>query len=112
MTTTTSEYACLDCGEEFTAAEAMNDHIDESHNEGYGSFGDECILHLDNGNTLRTDTFEDSPDGASYVRVCDPDGREFAYWTWEEWAEDPMLVMGAIFGAAANAPDDLLGDDT
>lgn len=65
-------------------------------------YGDECVLTLDNGMTLRTDTYADHPAGASYVRVCDPDGNEVAYWTYTEWQEDPQLVMGAIFGAAAH----------
>lgn len=63
-------------------------------------YGDECILQLDSGNTLRTDTYADSPEGSTYVRVCDSGGAEIAYWICDEWAEDPMLVMGAIFGAA------------
>lgn len=67
------------------------------------NYGDECVLHLNNGNTLRTDTYDDSPEGASYVRVCGPDEQEIAYWSVDEWASDPMLVMGAIFGAAGSS---------
>lgn len=33
-------YRCLDCGAEFSSAEAMNAHIDVEHNEGYGTEGD------------------------------------------------------------------------
>jgi hypothetical protein len=67
-------------------------------NEGYGT---ECVIQLANGNTIRTDTYDDNPAGSSYVRVCAPDGREIAYWTYTEWAEDPQLVMGAILGAVS-----------
>lgn len=67
---------------------------------------DEFILHLENGNTIRTDTYADHPEGSSYVRICGPDGREFAYWSYTEWAEDPQLVMGAILGSAGSAPDE------
>lgn len=63
-------------------------------------YGIEFVLSLANGNTLRTDTFDANPAGASYVRVCDAAGTEVAYWTAQEWADDPELVMGAIFGAA------------
>lgn len=62
----------------------------------------ECVIQLANGNTIRTDTYDDNPDGSSYVRVCAPDGREIAYWTYTEWEEDPQLVMGAILGAASS----------
>lgn len=41
----------------------------------------------------------ESPDGTSYVRVCDPEGREVAYWNYEEWRDEPEFVMGAIVGA-------------
>lgn len=31
-----TDYKCLDCGAEFDTAEAMNEHIDAEHTEGYG----------------------------------------------------------------------------
>jgi hypothetical protein len=37
-------------------------------------------------------------DTPSYVRVCDPLGREIGYWVSDEWRDDPELVMGAILG--------------
>ena len=36
MTAPNAEYACLDCEFETDSEAAMNDHIDEAHNEGYG----------------------------------------------------------------------------
>lgn len=34
----------------------------------------------------------------SYVRICDPDEQELVYWIFDEWAEDPELVLGALVG--------------
>lgn len=44
-------------------------------------------------------------EGCSFVRVVDPLGRELAYWTNEEWADDPTVVMGAIIGALVRGND-------
>jgi hypothetical protein len=65
----------------------------------------EFSVEIGNGNTIRTDTYDTNPAGASYVRVCGPDGTEFAYWAYEEWEADPQLVMGAFLAAAGNPPD-------
>lgn len=59
----------------------------------------EYIVRLENGRSIRTDSFQDNPAGASYVRICDEHGNEVAYWDHAEWAEDPQLVMGAILGS-------------
>lgn len=66
----------------------------------------EFTLTLDNGHTIRTDTYRNNPGGASYVRVCDPQGDEVAYWVADEWEESPEEVMGAILGAAGARPRD------
>lgn len=68
-------------------------------------YGDEFVVYLRNGNTIHTDTFADHEAGSSYVRVCDLDGKEIAYWSSTEWVEDPELVMGAILGAAGDGRD-------
>jgi len=65
-------------------------------------YGIECVIQLANGNTIRTETYDSTPAGSSYVRVCAPGGDEIAYWTYTEWAEDPQLVMGAFLGAASS----------
>lgn len=44
------------------------------------------------------------PNDVTYVRVCDGEGLEIAYWSCEEWEEDPCGVMGAIVGALRNSP--------
>jgi hypothetical protein len=72
-------------------------HDEGQAGEGYGA---ECVIELASGGTIRTDSFEANPGGSSYVRVCEPGGRETGYWTWDEWKEDPQFVMGAILGAA------------
>jgi hypothetical protein len=63
-------------------------------------YGDECIIDLASGRTIRTDSYADSPEGSTYVRVCEADGAEAGYWTCDEWREAPEEVMGAILGAA------------
>ena len=66
-------------------------------------YGDECVIELASGRTIRTDSYADSPEGSTYVRICDQDGTEAAYWTSDEWREEPGEVMGAILGAAKGA---------
>jgi hypothetical protein len=60
-----------------------------------GTHMPETVLNLANGWTLRSD------DGDS-VRLCEPDGTERIYWDQNEWHEDPVGVMAAIFGAASS----------
>lgn len=64
-------------------------------------FGSECVLILENGMQLRGDG--EDPDGTSYVRVCDVDGDEIAYWTADEWCDEPESVMGAVLGALVHS---------
>jgi hypothetical protein len=68
-------------------------------------YGNETIIRLAGGATLRCDSYDENPQGASYLRVCDPAGEEIAYWTAEEWREDPELVIGAFMGAADKAQE-------
>jgi hypothetical protein len=67
-----------------------------TNEESTGEFGDETILTLTNGRSIHTAAY---PGAADYVRVVE-DGKEIAYWSSDEWREDPAGVMGAIFGAA------------
>lgn len=60
-------------------------------------YGEECIIPLLEGGSIRTPAF---PEECDYVRVCNDDAEEVGYWTWEEWQEDPQVVMGAIIGCA------------
>lgn len=81
------------------------DHAEASAGDQYGS---EAALIAHTGFELRYDT-----DGEllTYVRVCDPLGRELAYWTYDEWQEDPQLVMGAIIGALVRGQPAPVGRD-
>lgn len=60
----------------------------------------EIIIPLPWGGTLRCGEGEVFQHGG-YVRVCDADGCEMpgCYWDKQEWADEPELVMGAIFGS-------------
>ncbi|MNR71500.1 hypothetical protein D3C71_21280 [compost metagenome] len=69
------------------------EHIEANKGVTYGA---ECAVVAHNGFELRYDVGDEF---LTYVRICDPLGREIAYWTYEEWAEDPQLVMGGILGA-------------
>jgi hypothetical protein len=60
-------------------------------------YGTEVVLTVENGMQLRADGSD--PNGTTYVRVCDPKGREVAYWIEDEWRDEPAFVMGAIIGA-------------
>ncbi|BDC78564.1 hypothetical protein [Aquipseudomonas alcaligenes] len=61
-------------------------------------YGDECVTQkVGSIRQIRTPAY---PSECDYVRVV-VDGLEIAHWSSDEWADDPMTVMGAIFGAAA-----------
>lgn len=45
---------------------------------GAGGYGDESILQVHTGFLLKVPAY---PQECDYVRVCDPFGREVAYWT-------------------------------
>lgn len=76
-------------------AEIELDHIEDSVDLTYPA---ECELLTHTGFALRYDVEDEL---LTYVRVVDPLGREVASWVFEEWQEDPQLVMGAILGALA-----------
>lgn len=63
-------------------------------------YGEECVTQ--NVGSIRQIRTPAHPSECDYVRVV-VDGLEIAYWSSDEWADDPMTVMGAIFGAA-NGP--------
>lgn len=61
-------------------------------------YGQECVVKaFGNNRELRSPAY---PDACSYVRVVlQGTDLELAYWTEEEWASDPAVVMGAVIGA-------------
>lgn len=68
---------------------------------------DEVVVALADGWTLRSGVYARELDDkhvlacGEYVRLCKPDGEEYAYWDQDEWKCDPELVMGAIINSAA-----------
>lgn len=84
------------------------EHIRHSADNDYG---EEAALLVHTGFSLRYSAREEAP--CDYVRVCDPAGREIAYWVSDEWRDDPEGVMGAILGALARGePLTLSGADS
>jgi len=79
--------------EMFDWSEEEARHARENINNTYG---DECVVPLANGRQLCTPAF---PEPAGYVRVVHH-GFELAYWTSDEWRDDPEGVIGAFIGAA------------
>lgn len=63
----------------------------------------EVVLELANGYTIRS-AAEDLWAG-EYVRVVAPNGDEVLYWHYNEWQEDPILVMGAFLNVAIRAKE-------
>jgi hypothetical protein len=59
----------------------------------------ETTITLANGWTLRSEAGDN-------VRLVQPDGTERIYWDRNEWHEDPVGVMAAIFGASVRLPAD------
>ncbi|VTU42260.1 MULTISPECIES: hypothetical protein [unclassified Variovorax] len=69
------------------------DHIEDNQDVTYGP---EYAVMAHNGFELR---YAQGDEPLDYVRICDPLGREIAYWVSDEWQQDPQAVMGAILGA-------------
>jgi hypothetical protein len=69
---------------------------DDDTREDYGDgYGPECVAQAtDNDLEIR---FPAHPDEVGYVRLT-VEGSECSYWVYDEWAEDPELVMGALLG--------------
>jgi hypothetical protein len=58
-----------------------------------------AVTAVPTGRTLR---FASAPGAVDYLRVCEIDGREVAYWVDDELAEDAGEVLGAAIGAVAS----------
>lgn len=72
---------------------------------------DEVTVQLADGWSLQSGSSTDAFTCGEYVRLCRPDGSEYLYWDQEEWATEPVLVMGAIINAASGyRPADLAAD--
>lgn len=78
----------------------------------FGSDKDQFIVELSNGNTIRTNSFEDNPNGSSYIQICDRLGQQIGYYKSHEWQDQPEFIMGAIIGLCeASETDMALLDD-
>lgn len=60
----------------------------------------EVVVRLIDGWTLRSGCTNEDLVAGEYVRLCTPVGEEYLYWHYDEWADDPVVVMGAIMNAA------------
>jgi hypothetical protein len=69
-----------------------------------GCFGPEVHIQTASGFWL---VMPDN-DGADYVRVCDPSGREIVYWTADEFEGDAVCVLGALRGYLNRGRSDLM----
>lgn len=65
---------------------------EESGGPGYG---DEISMQAHTGFFLKAPAH---PKDCGYVRVCDPVGREVAYWVSDEWAQEPPKLWGQLSG--------------
>lgn len=79
-------------------AHAKDSQECELRNEESGGpfFGPECQIQVASGFWLLLPGY---PAEVDYVRVCDPLGREVAYWSIDEVTEDASTVIAAIAGA-------------
>ena len=55
----------------------------------------ECSVKISNRMSLVCPAY---PEPCSYVRLVIDGEIESSFWHWEEWQEDPQVVMGAIMG--------------
>ena len=67
----------------------------------------EIVIPLPNGGSLRCGPGDGHKHGG-YIRICDAEEIEIIYWDKAEWAEEPQLVMGAVFASALTSIDQLL----
>lgn len=70
---------------------------------GSGGFGAECQIQTASGFWLVMAAY---PHAVDYIRVCDPLGREVAYWSVNEFTEDAGIVLGALGGALNRSRED------
>lgn len=56
------------------------------------------LLALPGGEYMAIPDAEASPDGIDGLYFYDENGQETVCWVSDEWRDDPVLVMGAIFG--------------
>jgi hypothetical protein len=58
-----------------------------------------AVTAIPTGRTLR---FASAGNPVSYIRVCEPDGAEVAFWDADELAQDAAGVLGDVLAAVAS----------
>lgn len=66
----------------------------------------EVSVTFANGYSWESGSFDPEFVAGSYVRACDPDGVEIAYWASDEWERHPRPVMKEIMEAVMDNPND------
>jgi hypothetical protein len=56
----------------------------------------ECVVPTVNGESLVFESYDQNPEGTSYVRFIDKNQQELLYYCADEWQQEPQLVMGCI----------------
>lgn len=64
--------------------------------------GEMCLTIAETGRKICFERAESNEYGTDYVRVTQ-DSQEIAYWSQDEWRDEPEFVMGAIMGALCGA---------
>lgn len=57
----------------------------------------ECLIKIRDG-YIAVPGFEINEDGVDYIRILNENKEELMMWDADEWREEPVFVMGAIFG--------------
>jgi len=67
--------------------------------DGSGATKHEVIVKLADGCTVRSGSAARL--AGDYIRICNPNNEEIAYWHCDEWENEPILTMGAIINFMA-----------
>ena len=64
--------------------------------------GEEVVVNLGDGYSIRSGSSLKGYTSGEYVRICDKNNEELIYWSYDEWRDDPILVVGAILNVASH----------
>ena len=67
----------------------------------------EVIVKLADGCTVRSGS--EHRTAGDYVRICDENNKEIAYWHFDEWGDEPTRIMEAVinFMAGKRIPESI-----